>query len=172
MARKAPIDRLTPPLSTYPVRNRRSPETERYRLLFERCPAGILYTTLEGRILACNPGLALMLGYSTPEEVLGLTAENLYMDRGDRAPLLKRLSQDRQLKDVEKCFKKKDGTPIWLLADMTLVEDEHGAPGVIEGTLVDITQRKKLEMALRESQAELQETNEFHQQVIAGIREG
>jgi two-component system cell cycle sensor histidine kinase/response regulator CckA len=172
MARKAPTDRPSWPSSTSPADNRKSPETERYRLLFERCPTGILYTTLEGRILACNPGLARMLGYSTPEEVLGLTAEDLYMDRGDRAPLLKRLLQDRQLKDVEKCFKKKDGTPIWFLANMTLVEDEHGAPGVIEGTLVDITQRKKLEMALRESHAELREANEFHKQVIASTREG
>ncbi len=64
---------------------------ERYRSLFERNMAGVYRATVDGRILDCNPALARLLGYPSPEPVLAMNARELYVDPADRERLLARL---------------------------------------------------------------------------------
>ncbi len=52
----------------------------RYRLLFERNLAGLFRTTLDGRILDCNSAFARILGYPSREDVLKVSALDLYAE--------------------------------------------------------------------------------------------
>lgn len=116
----------------------------RYRLLFERNLAGLYRTTIDGRILDCNSAFARILGYPSREEVLKVSALDLYSDPGDRESFLERLSQQRVLVNFEVCLRRRDGSPVWVLANESLVE-EPGAETFMDGSLIDITDRKRAE---------------------------
>jgi diguanylate cyclase (GGDEF)-like protein/PAS domain S-box-containing protein len=116
----------------------------RYRLLFERNLAGLYRTTLDGRILDCNSAFARILGYPSREDVLKVSAAELYADPADRESFLARLSQQRVLVNFELCLRRRDGSPVWVLANESLVE-EPGGPPVVDGSLIDINDRKLAE---------------------------
>jgi two-component system cell cycle sensor histidine kinase/response regulator CckA len=126
---------------------------QRYRVLFEKNLAGILRTTLEGRVLECNEGFARILGYESSAEVVALDAHELYYRPGDREGLLARLRENKSLTQQEVCFRRKNGGAAWILTNLNLVESED-QPGVdtIIGTILDITEEKRSREALRESE--------------------
>ncbi len=116
----------------------------RYRLLFERNLAGLYRATLDGRILECNSALARTLGHPTPEDVLQLNMHELYLDPEDREVTIATLLQQKFLVNYEIGLKRRDGSPVWVLVNESLLEDESGGP-VLEGSLIDITDRKRAE---------------------------
>jgi PAS domain S-box-containing protein len=126
---------------------------KRYRLLFEENLAGILRTTLEGRVLECNEAFAKMLGYASSQELAAINAQAFYLRPLDRAQLIGRLQEEKSVTQQEVCFRRKDGGPVWILTNMNLVEsdDEPGTFTII-GTTFDITDRKQSREELRESQ--------------------
>jgi two-component system cell cycle sensor histidine kinase/response regulator CckA len=117
----------------------------RYRLLFERNLAGVYRTTLDGKILDCNEAGVRMFGYSSKEEILSIHAEDFYFDLADRDRFLRDVQSRRALAGYERRLRKKDGTPIWLLENTSLIEDASGGPAIIQGTIMDITERKRAE---------------------------
>jgi PAS domain S-box-containing protein len=125
---------------------------ERYRLLFERNLAGVFRTTVDGRVLECNQAAARQFGYDSVEEVFRLKTISLYHSIADREALLAKIKAEKNLNNHEINFRRKDGKPVWVIANMSLVEDPTGAE-TIEATLVDITERKRAEAALRQSLA-------------------
>jgi diguanylate cyclase (GGDEF)-like protein/PAS domain S-box-containing protein len=117
---------------------------ERYRLLFERNPAGVFRSTMEGTILECNQATARIFGCDSPEEVLNAPAAHFYYDSVDREILLRKLKSERSLTNEEMRYRRRDGETAWVIANFSLVSDEGGVSS-IEGTFVDITQRKVAE---------------------------
>jgi two-component system, cell cycle sensor histidine kinase and response regulator CckA len=125
----------------------------RYRLLFEQNLAGILRTTLDGCVLECNQAFAQILGYNSSEEIVSQRAQDLYFKPEERDTMVALVKQQKSLRQQEVCFRRKDGRPAWLLANMNLVEDDQvpGAGSII-ATTFDITDRKISREALRESE--------------------
>ena len=117
----------------------------RFRHLFERNLAGLFRTTLDGRILDCNSAFARILGYATREDVLKVSALDLYAEPSDRESFLARLMHQRVLVNFELRLKRRDGTTVWVLANESLLEPEGGGESVMEGSLIDITDRKHAE---------------------------
>lgn len=138
---------------------------QRYRLLFERNLAGVYRTTLDGRILDCNEAFARMFGFDSPEQARQHLAWELHPDVADRVRANQRLLHDRQLTNYEACLRRVDGTPIWVLQNVTLIEGEAGVP-TAEGTVIDITERKRAEDALRASEQRYRELFENAHDVI------
>jgi len=118
----------------------------RYRRFVERNAAGFLRTTIEGEILDCNDSTLRILGYGSREEFEGRNVLGVYCDRAERQPFLDLLRRQGALTGFEKRFKRRDGTTVWCLANITL-EEEEGRE-IVEGTLVDISERKRGEEAL------------------------
>jgi diguanylate cyclase (GGDEF)-like protein/PAS domain S-box-containing protein len=110
---------------------------ERYRLLFERNLAGVYRTTTDGRILDVNDAIARMFGYRGREDLLAYTAYSLYNSEEDRNRIMAQLREHGALSNNEVRMRRRDGTPVWVIESMTLLDG-----GVIEGTIVDITERK------------------------------
>ena len=117
----------------------------RHRRLFESTLAGVLRSTLDGEILGCNETLARMYGYSTPAEVLGRVEDSPF---GAVRAFVARLQREKRLTHLEIEGKRKDGSPVVALANLTLLEDEKPVP-LIEAVLVDITRRKQAEETVR-----------------------
>jgi diguanylate cyclase (GGDEF)-like protein/PAS domain S-box-containing protein len=124
---------------------------ERHRLLFQRNLAGVYRNTVDGRILECNDALAHILGFESREELLQQYAPALYFDPREREQFIKTLKAQGAMTSNEICLRRKDGTPVWLLESVHLTGGGD-APYVLEGTVIDITDRKFTENALRESE--------------------
>ena len=118
---------------------------ERYRQLFERNLAGVFRSTLDGRLLDCNNAFVRIYGYDSREELLTIDTHTLYPSRGDRDAFVARILETGSAVNVEVRARKKDGTPVWVLENVALVEGPPGRPPLLEGTLVDITDRKNAE---------------------------
>jgi two-component system, cell cycle sensor histidine kinase and response regulator CckA len=126
----------------------------KYRTLFENAILGILRTTPDGRILSANPYVARMHGYSSPEEMMEAVADTraLYVDPRARGRLMEILEHQGSAEGFETELYKKDGSTMWASMTPWVVRDSKGRILYIEGTLQDITGRKKAEKALRTSE--------------------
>jgi PAS domain S-box-containing protein len=123
---------------------------QRYRSLFQRNLAGVYRTMLDGRIMDCNDSFARVFGYTCREEVLSHLACNLYKSVEDRKAFTSRLQEKHTVTNLEGSLLRKDGNPVWVLENASLVNDEDGTP-LIEGTLIDITERKLAEEQIKAS---------------------
>lgn len=125
---------------------------ERYRLLFERNLAGVMRTTVEGRVLDYNSALARMLGYESREDVPDTNAASFWYVPADRDTMLEHLKTQKSVSNAELRLRSRDGRPVWVLANLSLIPDTCSA-GIIEGTLIDITDRKEAEEELKKAKA-------------------
>jgi PAS domain S-box-containing protein len=134
-----------------------------FRATFEHAPIGIGQTTRQGRWVRANQHLCDMLGY-THEEMLTLRFQDVTHpddvdtsnDRNDR--LWAGLSPPYSL---EKRYVRKDGTPIWVNATISLIRAQDGTPTYTVAIVEDISERKQLEeeracLLEREQQARAQ----------------
>jgi PAS domain S-box-containing protein len=129
--------------------------SEKYEQLFNSALDGILINGPDGNISSLNPAAARMLGYDNREELIGKPAVQLYADPEVRSQVLKELTAEGSLQDCELLWKKKDGTLIEILANITLQKDEKGNLLRTEGIVRDVTDKKKAERALVESEQKL-----------------
>jgi diguanylate cyclase (GGDEF)-like protein/PAS domain S-box-containing protein len=118
---------------------------KRYRLLFERNLAGVFRTTLAGNFLECNQATACMFGYNSPEEVMAVPVANLYDTASDHKGFLTKLKSEKSVTNHEMRFQRKNGESAWAMVSVSLVDDDSGLASTVEGTLVDITERKMAE---------------------------
>lgn len=115
--------------------------------------AGIVHTTVDGRILDCNNALVRMLGYSSVEEMRGMRAPQLYYEPSERDGLLRRVSVSREIREAEVCFRRRDNSRCWALLNIRLFDAQPGqVGGTLVSTVIDITERKLWEETLRQSQ--------------------
>lgn len=115
--------------------------------------AGILHDTVDGRILACNDALVRMLGFDSTEELRGYRVPQLYYEPTERDRLIRRLSVSREVREAEVCLRRRDNSRCWVLINVRLLEPPPGQiGGTLVSTIVDITERKRWEETLRQSQ--------------------
>jgi PAS domain S-box-containing protein len=124
---------------------------ERYRSLFHGVPVGLYQTTSGGQIIDVNLGLIQMLGYPSREDLLAANAADLYVTPGDRARWAELMEQEGIVRDFEVQLRRYDGTPIWLSDTARAVRDNSGRVLHYEGSLEDITERKRTEAELRQA---------------------
>jgi PAS domain S-box-containing protein len=133
----------------------RASETK-YRDIFENATEGIYRVTPEGsRFLTANPAAARILGYESPEELISTItdlATQIYAYPEDREEALRLMTGQGFLKNFDVRCRHKDGSTVWCSFSARVVRDEQGNILYHEGTSQDITDRKKAEEALRESE--------------------
>ncbi len=123
----------------------------RYRVLFERSQAGVYRRTLDGTFLDCNDACARILGFPSREALLANPTYDPYQSPGDRTTFLRLLAEQHSVSGVEARVKRLDDSLAWVLISASVIQDRTSPQGVIEGTLVDITDRKSIEDALHQA---------------------
>ena len=123
---------------------------ERYRSLINNVKLGILRSTpgRPGRILAINPAMEEITGYSS-DELMNMDMENLYVDSEERYLFLEKMLSARETVSRELHWKKKDGTEIVVMDKVTTVRDSDGNVLHLDAIVEDITERKQMAEALR-----------------------
>jgi two-component system cell cycle sensor histidine kinase/response regulator CckA len=128
---------------------------QRFRALFEGASEGVFQSTPGGQYRLANPALAKMLGYASSQELIaGVTdiGRQLNVDLGVRAEFQRRIAEQGEVQNFEFQACRKDGATIWLSENAHAVRDASGAVLYYEGILQNITERKRAEEAMRESE--------------------
>lgn len=130
----------------------------KYHNIFENAMEGIFQTSPEGKLLTANPALARMLGYESPEELIANVGDldhDFYV-QPDRREEFKRHLNDYgftfQFESEAYC---KDGSTLWISENVQTIRDERWQVHHYEGTLIDITERKRAEEAIQRQTKEL-----------------
>src|SRR5437588_4792831 len=136
---------------------------ERWRSVFENSPIGVALTDLNGRFLATNHVYQTIVGY-TEEELralyfLDVTHED-YRE-ANWALITELLEGKRRQFQIEKKYLRKDGSSIWVSNNVSLVPGTERVPQFIMALSEDITERKRVEQALRRSEAYLAEAQKL-----------
>ncbi len=120
----------------------------KYRSIFENAVEGIFQSTPEGRFINVNPALARMAGYGSPGEMIDAISSinsQYYADPRDRERYMGALEEKGFVKDYLMRLKRKDGSFVWASNSSRVVRDEEGNVLYYEGTVEDITERKRIE---------------------------
>jgi len=142
---------------------------QRYRLLFERNLAGVLRSTLDGRLLEKNDAFAQIAGYTSAGELAQSNTADFYYDVQDRPELIRELKAKKALMNRELRLRRRDGSLVWVLANMSLVEDGAGGDSVVEGIFIDITDRKRVEEELRKAKGAADAANRAKSEFLANM---
>jgi len=132
------------------ARNELKRAEQRYRSMYQNALQGMFQSSLSGKLIRVNPSYARILGYDSPGEVLAIKegSAKFYFNSDDSDKMIRALRKTGYLTNYEVRLKRKDGKPVWILANIRLIKDETGED-VFEGILVDNTKKKKLERDLR-----------------------
>jgi two-component system, cell cycle sensor histidine kinase and response regulator CckA len=128
---------------------------EKYRSIFDNAIEGLFQSTPEGRFLTVNPAFARILGYTSPEEVISCITDigrQVYVDPQDRVAAALLQKEPGFIQGLEIQAYRKDGEKIWLSVNRRSVRNKDGEEIYIEGSVEEITERKRIEEALIESE--------------------
>jgi PAS domain S-box-containing protein len=142
---------------------------DKYRGLFDSTLDGIVVSDTEGVVVSANQAAAAMLGYKNAEELVNAPAVTLYGEPQDRRVLFELLAKKGTVKDYEVKLKKKDGKTFDVRATIVLQRDLQGNVLRAESIFRDITERKKAEMKLRESEEKYRNLAENSKDAIAVV---
>jgi PAS domain S-box-containing protein len=121
----------------------------RFTELFETLQEGVYFCNPDGKLLDVNPAMIRMLGYDAKDELLGVRIGSLYFnDPQDPFPARNQTRNSAALAR-EVTLRRKDGTPIICLDNSDVFCDPSGRMVRLQGTLVDITERKRSEADLQ-----------------------
>src|SRR5580700_4022052 len=116
----------------------------RFTELFETLQEGVYFSTPEGHLLDANPALVSMLGYTGKRDLLAAEPAALNLDPGQ--PVLGRAVDDRGgVRTREVRLRRKDGKAAVFLDSSRAVWDTSGNIVRYQGTLVDVTEKRKME---------------------------
>lgn len=123
-----------------------------FRGLFDGVPVGLYRTTFDGRIIDANTALVRMLAFPSRDAFLSRKAESIYARPADRSSWKSLIegSGVRNVYEVE--MRRDDGSIIWVENRSRTVRSDDGSIRYIEGSLIDITERKAAQQALHESE--------------------
>src|SRR5437868_4534818 len=126
-------------------------EAERqYRALVEHAVEGVFRTSPDGRFVMANASLARMLGYESPEQLIAERADlerHHYVSPGERSRFRELLESQGVVRGFEYEVYRRDGVRIWLRDHARVVRETDGTI-FYEGTVEDITQRRRSEQLL------------------------
>ena len=138
---------------------------KRFRMLFERNLAGVYRCSLDNVLLECNDAFARMIGFRDAAEVMGKSLDELYFNysKNDFSEDLK--ANNGSLSSYERCIELNSGKKVYLLENASVILQNSGEPAFIEGTVIDITERK-------ESEKELLRSKEHYKMLLENMNDG
>lgn len=135
---------------------------QRYRALYEEAPNAYFSVGADLMITQCNPAASQLLGYSRAE-LTQMNLLDLFADLADGRPKARTVFQQflagMLVHDQELQMQKKDNTTVWISLRMSLVKDWHGQVIECRAMAIDITDRKRQELAIQAERNHLQREN-------------
>src|SRR5499427_6131171 len=141
------------------ITDRREAE-RRYRELFDSIQEGLFFATPDGRFLDVNDAMVRMLGYTSREELLRAdVSTHLYPAPESRERFLEALAERGVLRNYDETLRRKDGSLLHTLQNITAVRDSRGRIVQIRGLMLDVTEQKTFH-------SQLQRERDFNQKIL------
>ena len=145
---------------------------ERWRSVFENSAVGVALTDMSGRFLATNHVYQTMVGYTEEElhalHFLDITHED-YRE-ANWALITELVEGKRRQFQIEKKYRRKDGSLIWVSNNVSLVPGTERVPRFIMALAEDVTERKQAEDKIREHEVELRQILDAAPQHLSVLR--
>ncbi|HZW74993.1 MAG TPA: CheR family methyltransferase [Caldimonas sp.] len=127
-----------------------------FRSIVTQAAAGVLHTDLDGRITLANARYGQITGH-TPESLVGTLQFSVVHpdDRARSIAAFRKMAVDAEPFELEKRYQRSDGTVVWVRAAITAVLDGDSKPSGAVVVVVDVSDRVRIEHALRESEERL-----------------
>jgi PAS domain S-box-containing protein len=122
---------------------------KQYRDFFENDITGDYISTIDARILVCNPAFTQIMGYNSVEELMNINTVALYESKEKREGFLDLLREKKKLELHEMELQRRDGKKIKIIENVIGEFNEQGELIRIKGYMFDITERKEAEEALK-----------------------
>jgi PAS domain S-box-containing protein len=120
--------------------------------IFENLQDTYFQTDLSGKFSLASPSAIRMYGFESIEEIIGLPAECLYANPLDRNILIAELQSTGRIEDYVCQGRRRDGSAFWASMNVQLLKSIDGHILGTEGVVRDISERKKAEDVLKESE--------------------
>jgi diguanylate cyclase (GGDEF)-like protein/PAS domain S-box-containing protein len=121
----------------------------KFRGLFESIAEGVYQSGRDGRLLSVNPAFLSIMGYGSAAELYALpSAAALYWNPADRAEFTRRIEEEGEIRDAEFLMRRRDGQQVVILENARAIRDAAERIVGYEGTIVDISGRKRAEQAM------------------------
>jgi PAS domain S-box-containing protein len=140
-----------------------------YRHIFDNAPFGIGFSSIDGKVINLNKAMENITGYSA-EEFTRINLADTYVNKADREALLKELSRHGGVVDYPVQLRRKDGTIYDALVSARLTA--IGNREFVQTICHDVTERKRAEEALRESEERYRFLVELSPEAIFVASEG
>jgi len=137
----------------------------RYKDLYDSVPVGLFRTKLDGQIVSVNQALVDMLHYPDRESLIATNANELYVDPNERSANMEEVKERGIIKRREHKLFRYDNEEITVEISIYAIRNDSGEVDVLDGYLEDITERKRVEEAL--SQTEV-----LNKTIIESVQEG
>jgi two-component system sensor histidine kinase/response regulator len=127
----------------------------KYRSIFDNINVGIYQTTSEGHYIAANRRLAEIYGYTGPDELVNSVndiSQQIYVDPTRRDEFVRLMRVNDSISNFEAQVYRKDKSIIWISENARAVRKANGELDYYEGTVIDISRRKKAEEKLQTSE--------------------
>ena len=138
---------------------------QKFRDIFEDAPEGIFQTSPQGKSLTLNPAGARMLGYESAEEGMAAvtdSARDVWLDGAERAEYARLLEENGAVRDFQCQFKRRDGSLIWISMTAKRIAGPDGKTLCYQGFFEDITEEKRLAVALGNNLREVKLLSEIN----------
>jgi PAS domain S-box-containing protein len=144
----------------------------KYRSIFENATDGIYQSTPDGRLTTVNPAMARIFGYDSPDEMIQAVSHigrELYADPTERRKILSRVEKEGVVSNVESVGRRRGGDEVWLSWSARAIRGADGKIEGYEGTVEDITERKRAEAELRNARAAAEAANRSKSEFLANM---
>ncbi|MDR3628487.1 MAG: PAS domain S-box protein, partial [Ignavibacteriaceae bacterium] len=123
---------------------------ERIKMLFDNLLLGVFQVDVKGHIILANSSFVNLLGYNSYKDVLGGRVK--YSNTNEKEEIFAQLKKNNFVREYETVWIKKDGSKIKVKLSASVVRNSSGKIVFIEGVAEDISEKKKYENALIESE--------------------
>jgi PAS domain S-box-containing protein len=134
---------------------------EKYRKIFENVQDIFYQADINGRIVEISPSIERYSGYK-PEELIGMSIDDVYLDPSDRTKLLQIISVKGEVEDYILRLKTKDSREVMVSANVHMLFGAEGNPIGVEGSLRDVSERVIAEEKIKISEQLLREQNKIY----------
>ena len=140
---------------------------QHYRSVIENIQDAVVQSDREGRLVMASPSAARLIGYESPDEILGMPMTSFYKNPDDRQAMLNEMTRTGKLVDYIFEIRRRDGSTLWGSLNAHFLYDKNGQIKGTEGAIHDITERRLMEQAIREANHKLNLLNSITRHDVA-----